>query len=194
MSTDRNRKLFPIDLPEREFVEFSARGYARPVAGVLYRGTRPPVCGVPLGGIATGCVDLEANGLWGFCTVFNSLAPRRGPINLPFLGISAGRQAWTLTTLNMQWRDDNMHLDKWGRMGNQHAHGVFKASRLASEIHYWGHYPLVDMEFVTDCPVQAGLRAWAATTGRCCSSGRWPPQPAAWISDPCAGPAGWWRG
>jgi len=161
LSPDLGRRLFPTDLPERDFVEFRAHGYARPVAGVIYRGARPPVCGVPLEGIETGCLDLEANGLWGFCSIFNSLAPRRGPINLPFLGISAGRQAWTLTTLNMQWRDDNLHLDKWGRMGNQHAHGVFKASRLASEIHYWGHYPVVDMEFVTDCPVQAGLRAWS---------------------------------
>lgn len=33
--------------------------------------------------------------------------------------------------------------------------------RTASEIHYWGHYPVVDMEYVTDCPVSTGLRAWA---------------------------------
>ena len=31
----------------------------------------------------------------------------------------------------------------------------------ATEIEYWGHYPVVDMEYSTTCPVGIGLRAWS---------------------------------
>jgi uncharacterized protein (DUF608 family) len=31
----------------------------------------------------------------------------------------------------------------------------------ATQIHYWGHYPVADMEFETDAPVSVGLRAWS---------------------------------
>ena len=31
----------------------------------------------------------------------------------------------------------------------------------AREIHYWGHYPVADMEFETDAPVSVGLRTWS---------------------------------
>ncbi|MGC8641439.1 MAG: GH116 family glycosyl hydrolase, partial [Isosphaeraceae bacterium] len=33
--------------------------------------------------------------------------------------------------------------------------------RTARQIHYWGHYPVADLEFQTDAPVGVGLRAWA---------------------------------
>ena len=33
--------------------------------------------------------------------------------------------------------------------------------QTAKEIHYWGHYPVADLEFETDAPVQVGLRAWS---------------------------------
>ncbi len=32
----------------------------------------------------------------------------------------------------------------------------------AREIHYWGHYPIADLEFETSAPVQVGLRAWTS--------------------------------
>ena len=51
---------------------------------------------MPLGGIDTGCIDLETSGLLGFCTIFNTHVPRRGPINLPILGLSAGGKTWVL--------------------------------------------------------------------------------------------------
>jgi len=143
--------LFPLDLPEREWVEFKADGFSKPVAGVIHRGTNPPVCGVPLGGVDTGCLDVEATGLLGYNTIFNSLIPRRGPMNLPFLGIAVGEQTWVLTTLDMGGRDGST----W-TLNNRWYYGV----RTASEIHYWGHYPVADMEFATDSPVSVGVRAW----------------------------------
>ena len=30
----------------------------------------------------------------------------------------------------------------------------------AREIHYWGHYPVADLEYETSAPVSVGLRAW----------------------------------
>ena len=32
---------------------------------------------------------------------------------------------------------------------------------MAETIDYWGHYPIVDMQYKTEAPVQVGLRAWA---------------------------------
>ena len=59
----------------------------------LSRRTERP-SGMPIGGIDTGCIDLEKNGTFGFATVFNSHVPRRGPLNLPYLGVSVGGRTW----------------------------------------------------------------------------------------------------
>jgi uncharacterized protein (DUF608 family) len=135
---------------------------------------------MPLGGLATGCPDLEATGLLGYCTVFNSLVPRRAPLE-PLLGISVGRRTWVLSMLNMAWRDERdsaQHAPGRGEFaeldgdrsayqligvtwGNQLKRAYYHGVRSASEVHYWGHYPVVDVEFATDAPVGVGLRAWA---------------------------------
>ncbi len=107
-----------------------------------------------MGGIDTGCLDVEARGLLGYATIFNSLVPRRGPINLPFSGMSIDRQTWVLTTLDIPWREGEV----WD---NTYQGRSYCAVKNASEIHYWGHYPVADMEFATDAPVQVGLRAWS---------------------------------
>src|SRR3990172_3282369 len=88
MNREHSRVLFARDLPTREWIEFNAEGFSAPVTGVIYTSQEPPECGMPLGGIDTGCLDLEATGTLGFATIFNSLTPRRGPINLPVLGLS----------------------------------------------------------------------------------------------------------
>ena len=36
-----------------------------------------------------------------------------------------------------------------------------KGVKSVKEIHYWGHFPVADLEFETDAPVSVGLRAWA---------------------------------
>ena len=146
--------IFPTDLPERQWSTFAAEGFRSPVTGVIHRGTNPPVCGVPLGGIDTGCIDLEADGTLGYVTAFNSFVPHRGPLHAPFLGLSVGLQAWVLTTLDLRYRDDI----QWRDLGKWR---LYKGLRTAAEIHCWGHYPVADFEFVTDAPVTVGLRAWA---------------------------------
>lgn len=109
---------------------------------------------MPLGVIDTGCLDIEADGSLGYCTVFNSLMPRRGPIHLPFLGLSVGLQTWVLTTRHLTWRDDVTWNDLY--------HGrSYPGVKTATEIHCWGHYPVADFEFITGAPVSVGLRAWS---------------------------------
>jgi len=129
--------LFPANLPVQEYASFKAEGYSGPVAGMIYDAFHPATNGVPLGGIDTGCLDLETNGTLGICTLFNSLVPRRGPLRVPFLGIAVGRRAWTLTSDKLAGVD------------------------CAKSVRYWGHYPIADMEYEIDAPVNVGLRAWA---------------------------------
>lgn len=142
------KKLFPTNLPELEWQEFAAEGFSEPVAGLIHRTSKPAVCGMPIGGIDTGCLDLETDGTFGYCTIFNSLVPRRGPLNLPFLGLSVGPETWVLSSRKIE--------------GTPYP-GILKYRRAqsAQEIHYWGHYPVADLEFETDAPVSVGLRAWA---------------------------------
>ena len=158
-------KLFPDDLPELEWVEFPAEGFSSPVCGVIHSTAHPAVCGMPLGGIDTGYIDIGTDGTFGFCTIFNSHVPRRGPLNLPFLGLSLRKEmqvqgqpvpgsgnwseSWVLTSRQItgyqicaSWAMD------------------FRQAKNAREIHYWGHYPVVDMEYEIDAPVSVGLRAW----------------------------------
>src|SRR3989304_7499985 len=93
-NTEEVRTLFPTGLPNKEWVQFKAEGFSKPVCGVLYRTKDRVGCGMALGGIDTGCLDLETSGLLGYCTIFNTHLPRRGPINLPILGLSAGGGGW----------------------------------------------------------------------------------------------------
>ncbi|HQI75078.1 MAG TPA: GH116 family glycosyl-hydrolase [Candidatus Latescibacteria bacterium] len=147
--------LFPTDLPEREWCQFNAEGFSRPVCGLIHWGTNAPVCGMPLGGIDTGCLDLEATGVWGYCSIFNSLNPRRGAINEPFLGVSVGRQTWVLSTVALSRRDGQEWID------TMRSWASYRAVKSASDIHYWGHFPVADLEYETDAPLSIGMRAWA---------------------------------
>ena len=151
-----NQTLFPTDLPEREWVEFPAYGYSAPVCGVIHRGSNPPVCGVPMGGIDTGCIDLEATVLFGYSTLFNSLIPRRGPLNQPFLGISIDSQTWVCALHPMH--EPHETTSTWLTPVTM---GRYKGVRSAQEIYYWGHYPVADYEFTLDeAPLSVGLRCW----------------------------------
>jgi uncharacterized protein (DUF608 family) len=131
--------LFPITLPERAWSEFPAEGFRQPVAGVIHHGTNPPECGMPLGSIDTGCVDLDVDGTFGYCSIFGSFVPPRGPLRLPFLGMSVGKRTWVMAT---RYTDELERVER------------------AIEIRYWGHYPVADLEYETTAPVSVGLRTW----------------------------------
>ena len=64
-------------------MDFSGAGFSAPVIGVIHRREYPALCGLPLGGYGTGCLDLETSGSFGLCSIFNSHTPRRGAMNWP---------------------------------------------------------------------------------------------------------------
>lgn len=151
-------KLFPTDLPARDWVHFRAEGYSEPVCGVAYRLQDTVTNGMALGGIDTGCIDLETSGMLGYSTIFNTHIPRRGPINLPVLGMSVGGKTWVMC-------DPKQTKGGWGAYQDAGKALVGPAPKLdgvqtPSQIHYWGHYPIADLEFDTDAPVSVGMRAW----------------------------------
>jgi uncharacterized protein (DUF608 family) len=148
MESKTAASLFPQDTPTREWATFPAAGYAAPVAGMIFQPEHGPTNGVPLGGVDTGCLDLEADGTFGLCTIFNSHMPRRGPLGEPFLGLNVDNRTWILTTRKPA------NVIPWA------PNDVLEHERYADDIRYWGHYPVVDMQFTTTAPVSAALRAW----------------------------------
>ena len=114
------RTLFPLQLPNKQFQRFSAEGFGdEPACGVIYRKDDSVTCGMPLGGIDTGCLDLETNGTFGYCTIFNTHIPRRGPLNAPLLGLSVGGKTWVLCDPNPR--------DGWGEFQSSRSHRVLCA-------------------------------------------------------------------
>jgi len=148
--------LFPTDLDTYDWQEYSADGFSGGACGVIHRKDAPASNGMPLGSIDTGCLDLETDGTLGFCTIFNSHVPRRGPMNLPFLSLCLHNgtnfpETWVLSTKPLQ---NSPMLGPFTT--------AFRPKRAcpAEDIHYWGHYPIADLEYELDCPVSVGLRAW----------------------------------
>jgi len=171
--------LFPTDIEHAAWLEFPAAGFNDPVSGVIFGKEHSPCCGVPLGGISTGCIDIDPRGVFGFSSIFNPGSnhpieykwrmPRKMPAVQPFLGISVGDKTWVLSTEAMAdgnkvaWCTEPQMLEQRGRqvetvmLPTMHIENV----HFANEIHYWGHYPVADMEFESDAPVSVGLRAWS---------------------------------
>jgi hypothetical protein len=89
--------LFPANLTKNQWLTFAAAGFSKPVSGVIYDANAAPVIGVPLGGLATGCLDIEATGVYGFNSIFVPY-PRRPQLLSPFLGLAVGGQTYVLTT------------------------------------------------------------------------------------------------
>lgn len=174
---DESERLFTTSLPSSEWVGMKAKGFTSPVTGVIYRRDTPAVNGLALGGIDTGCLDLETSGLWGYCTIFNTHVPRRGPMNLPFLGLNVDGQTWVLCDPeqtkpglgNFQppfFYNFPHHMNYLGEQGDPISepylqHLDLQGCKTAEEIHYWGHYPVADIEFDTTAPVSVGLRSWS---------------------------------
>lgn len=171
-----HNSLFPTDLPALSWTEFQAAGFAAPVSGCLYRGSDPPCCGLALGGIDTGCIDVDAQGAYGLVSIFNPSSPcpavkgwrmpRKPQTMQPIVGLSTRGRTWVLSSKKIITGGEiSVCQDPF--LG----HPAFKADRMtipslqgvsaAREIHYWGHYPVVDMEFETDAPLSIGLRAWS---------------------------------
>src|SRR5208337_4884060 len=90
------RKLFPTDVARCQWAQFRAAGFSAPVCGVVYGLKDKVTNGLALGGVDTGCFDLETSGMLGYNTIFNTVVPRRGPDNQPLLGLSIAGRTWVL--------------------------------------------------------------------------------------------------
>lgn len=132
----QQNKLFSVASQKKEWTTFRAAGYKSKVAGVVY-GSGGADCGLALGGIATGHIDLNTDGTLGRCTCFNSIIPPRELGNNAFLALEVDGKVWGLST--------------------QEIAGV----KSAKDVQYWGHYPVADLQFQTSSPVKASLRAWS---------------------------------
>ncbi len=158
-------RLFPSELQDAGWNRFEAAGFAQPVTGILYRThavsyfssyvDHPrPVSGMPLGGIDTGALYLEASGTLGYSSIFNHLTPVGGPLNTPYLGLSIGGKTWVLTTGQTKNYAGN----------NRPGLGInlkLLNCDMAETSEYWGHYPIADIEYQNGAPVQVGVRAWS---------------------------------
>jgi uncharacterized protein (DUF608 family) len=169
-------RLFEVPLADRKWRRFRAHGFERPVSGVKFLGSHPPCCGVPLGGIGTGCLDVDARGIYGFSSVFNPWSdcpnvknwrmPRKAQLMEPMLGLAIAARVWVMATREVVDGGDvhvcqDPFFGKALRKTNILQLPALQSVSSAAEIHYWGHYPVVDMEFETDAPVQCGLRGWS---------------------------------
>ncbi len=164
-------RLFPPHILHARWRTFYAAGYRQPVTGIIYRGAPRPTCGMPLGGLGTGCIDLEANGMFGYSTIFNHLVEPRSLLNLPMLGLACqnddgSHRTWVLIA-DTQGKTDTPQPSQSAVAFpptdySPHFYEIGLAGvAIADSIDYWGHYPIVDMEFNTEAPVTVGVRAWS---------------------------------
>ena len=164
------------DLPELQWIQFDAEGYSRPVSGSVFRTEHPPCCGVPLGGVGTGCLDIDARGVYGYSTIFNEHSPhpfdtrgwriaRKLPAIQPILALAVDGNVWALASEELirggqiPWCTDPSN-DPNNSLSVDCA-DIEERVKAVREIHYWGHFPIADLEYETDAPVSVSLRAWS---------------------------------
>jgi uncharacterized protein (DUF608 family) len=166
---------------------FRADGLTNPATGIVYTDQHATCCGMPLGGLSTGCIDLGVRGVLGMSTVFSDYTlyganPKSGlwrgvvrtpPSFAPFLGLSVGAKTWVLADSTMVKGGViqacvepalNYDADRKGASGADHWKvdvTPIKGVGHAQKIRYWGHYPVADVEYDTDAPVNVSMRAWS---------------------------------
>jgi uncharacterized protein (DUF608 family) len=186
LATDTGRgtqRLFPVNLAPNRWQEFSSPGFTEPVSGVVYKvaDIRAFECGMPLGGIGTGCLDLNMDGRLGYCTVFRRVWGwdyRDRVYALSDTALKEQRRAGGATgaTATPLKGGTVRDLPAQGRgplqlpflavvLGSETymlTTRPLDTVRRAKSISYWGHYPVADLEYELDSPVSVGVRAWSS--------------------------------
>lgn len=176
-----SKRLFQTDLPKRQWLRFSSEGFRDPVVGVIYDLDKTPCCGLPLGGIGTGCIDLDAAGVYGLSSIFNPVSqfpyqkdwrmPRKPPSCQPVLGLWTGGSTWVLADEKyvvggkIQCCTEPYYFGDWtgqGKPTNAVACKRIDGVKPADDILYYGHYPIADVEYFIDAPLSIGMRAWSS--------------------------------
>src|SRR5262245_52992066 len=181
LSIGAHGQLFSPDAPTRQWTQFKADGYSNSVSGIIFT-DRDEICaGMPLGGLGTGCLDLETTGVLGFSSLFmpsTMVDPtpyqtlRNAQLLTPFLGLSVVGKTWVLASQKLldggTFRGciDPVDPGNYTQNENYMAHwrgNVPKTEDVqpARSIRYWGHYPILDLEYNTDAPVTVSRRQCA---------------------------------
>ncbi len=115
--------------------KFSVAGLNHDVSGTVYRQDSLEQGGMPLGGVGTGYLCLDPDGRFGKTSIFNRF-PAPIALNQPFLELTVGGRKLVLATPRA---------------------GVGQAKA----IHYFGHFPVADLRFELDAPLEVELRAYS---------------------------------
>ena len=160
-------RLFPKNLLHSSWLDFQSYEYDNDVCGVIYRGEPKPSCGMPLGGIDTGCIDIETNGMLGYATIFNDLINPRLLYNCPFLGININDEDTYLLISDNKIKYDSPKdknndnyfspLDYTIKYKEVEIQGL----KTCDYIDYFGHYPVLDMEYHINDDIEIGLRSFS---------------------------------
>ena len=97
---------------------------------------------------------------------------RNAQLLTPFLAISTVGTTWVLATQKLidggTFRgcidpvDPGNYTQNETYMANSHVNvPKTEGVHAVNSIRYWGHYPIVDIDYDTDAPVQVSLRAWS---------------------------------
>ena len=171
-SLSPSHRLFPPHLLHARWRTFDAAGYSQPVTGVSSTAATPaPPAACPWADSTPAASIMEPNGMFGYSTVFNHLAEPRALLNLPMLGLACrdedgADRSWILISDTLGKRDTPQPAQSAVTFPPTDYAPLFDeiglaGADIADSIDYWGHYPIVDMEFNSDAPVAVGLRAWS---------------------------------
>jgi uncharacterized protein (DUF608 family) len=92
---------FKKDAARHRWSDIEAAGFASPVPGCIYEGSRLGE-GVPLGGLGTGYFTLEGSGKIGHCSIYNDIVPPRVD-GTDWLTISIGETRMPLSTAEIAY-------------------------------------------------------------------------------------------
>jgi len=101
----------------------------------------------------------------GYSSIFNHLCPRL-LLNLPFLGLHSEGRAWVLVSDTLGKHDAPRRTPSPVLFPatdyTPHYFDIgLEEVGFADSIDYWGHYPVLDLEYNTQAPIEVGLRAWS---------------------------------
>jgi non-lysosomal glucosylceramidase len=128
-------RLFGASADPHRLQTFPVEGLKNPVPGTVYPAEGLEQGGMPLGGLGTGYLCLDPDGRFGKTAIFNCY-PAPIPLNQPFLFLTVGERNLVLAT-------------------SKNGVGDVKA------VHYFGHFPVADVELEIDAPLKVELRAFS---------------------------------
>jgi len=116
------------------------------------------------GGVAALTLKVDAGDL--IELILGESSPVGDFVGVDF-GVTAtdGGRAWDFAA---DWSDAENRRGPWSWHFQRAPHIPLTSAALAKagigmarEIRYWGHYPVLDIEFETDAPIGVGIRAWS---------------------------------